>query len=416
MQLGRSYAHPVLAIGVVAVSCAAVLIVEADAPVLVIAAYRMGLAAVPVVKLGAVAIAEALRRAGLQPGEVDEVIMGLVLSAGVGQGPARQAAMAAGIPVAAPATTINKVCGSGLKAVVLAAQAVALGDADVVVAGGMESMNGAPYLLTKARTGYRMGHDTLIDSMIEEGLWCAFEDHHMGVWAENIATEFEVSRQDQDEFAAASHQKAARAWDTGVMAEEVVPVEVPQRKGPPIVFEKDEHFRPDTTVEKLATLRPAFRPDGTVTAGNASGINDGAAAVVVTSRQKAEALGVTPLASIRAYASAGVEPRITGMGPVPAVRKALPKADLEIKDIDLIEANEAFASQSLAVGRELDWDWERVNVNGGAIALGHPIGVSGARILTTLLYEMRRRQAERGLATLCIGGGQGMAMIVERVA
>jgi acetyl-CoA C-acetyltransferase len=374
------------------------------------------LAAVPVVKLGAVAIAEALRRAGLQPDQVDEVIMGLVLSAGVGQGPARQAAIAAGIPVTTPSTTVNKVCGSGLKSVALAAQAVALGDADIVVAGGMESMNGAPYLLAKARTGYRMGNDTLIDSMIEEGLWCAFEDHHMGMWAENIAIEFEVSRQDQDEFAAASHQKAARAWDTGVMAEEVVPVEVPQRKGPPVVFEKDEHFRPGTTAEKLASLRPAFKPDGTVTAGNASGINDGAAAVVVTSRQKAEALGIAPLASIRTYASAGVEPRITGMGPVPATHKALAKAGLELKDIDLIEANEAFASQSLAVGRELGWDWERVNVNGGAIALGHPIGASGARILTTLLYEMQRRQAQRGLATLCIGGGQGMTMIVEREA
>jgi acetyl-CoA C-acetyltransferase len=371
------------------------------------------LAEVPAVKLGAVAIAEAVRRAGVQPSEVDEVIMGLVLSAGVGQGAARQAAMAAGIPVTAPATTINKVCGSGLKAVVLAAQAVALGDADVVVAGGMESMNCAPYLLAKARFGYRMGHDTLVDSMIEEGLWCAFEDHHMGMWAENIATDFNVSRQDQDEFAAASHQKAARAWERGLFAEEVVPVEVPQRKGPPVAVEKDEHIRPDTTVEKLAALRPAFKPDGTVTAGNASGINDGGAAVVVMSRRRAETLGKQPLAVIRAYASAGVEPRITGMGPVPAVRKALAKAGLEIKDIDLIEANEAFASQSLAVGRELGWDWERVNVNGGALALGHPIGASGARILTTLLYEMRRRQAQRGLATLCIGGGQGIAMIVE---
>jgi acetyl-CoA C-acetyltransferase len=372
------------------------------------------LADVPAVKLGAVAIAEAMRRAGVQPSEVDEVIMGLVLSAGVGQGAARQAAMAAGIPVTSPATTINKVCGSGLKAVVLAAQAVALGDADVVVAGGMESMNCAPYLLAKARFGYRMGNDTLVDSMIEEGLWCAFEDHHMGMWAENIATEFKVSRQDQDEFAAASHQKAARAWERGLFAEEVVPVEVPQRKGPPVAFEKDEHIRPDTTVEKLAALRPAFKPDGTVTAGNASGINDGGAAAVVMSRKRAEALGRQPLAVIRAYASAGVEPRITGMGPVPATRKALAKAGLEIKDIDLIEANEAFASQSLAVGRELGWDWERVNVNGGALAMGHPIGASGARILTTLLYEMRRRQAQRGLATLCIGGGQGIAMIVER--
>lgn len=371
---------------------------------------------VPAPKLGAVAIAEALRRAGVKPEEVDEVIMGLVISDGMGQGPARQAAMAAGIPVTSPATTINKVCGSGLKAAALAAQAVALGDADIVVAGGMESMSCAPYLLAKARYGYRMGHDTLLDAMILEGLWCAFEDHHMGMWAENIATEFEVSRREQDEFAAASHQKAARAWERGIFAEEVVPVEVPQRKGPPVLVEKDEHIRPDTTVEKLAALRPAFKPDGTVTAGNASGINDGAAAVVVMSRRRAESLGRKPLASIRTYASAGVEPRITGMGPVPAVRKALAKAGLELKDIDLIEANEAFASQAVAVGRELGFDWERTNVNGGAIALGHPIGASGARILTTLLYEMKRRQAQRGLATLCIGGGMGIAMIVEAVA
>jgi acetyl-CoA C-acetyltransferase len=371
---------------------------------------------VPATKLGSVAIAEALRRAGVQPEDVDEVIMGLVISDGVGQGAARQAAMAAGIPVSSPATTINKVCGSGLKAVALAAQAVALGDADIVVAGGMESMSCAPYLLSKARYGYRMGNDTLVDAMILEGLWCAFEDHHMGMWAENIAIEFEVSRRDQDELAAASHQRAARAWERGVFAEEVVPVEVPQRKGPPLVVEKDEHIRPDTTVERLATLRPAFKPDGTVTAGNASGINDGAAAVVVMSRRRAEALGKKPLAAIRAHASAGVEPRITGMGPVPAVRKALAKSGLELKDIDLIEANEAFASQSVAVGRELGFDWERTNVNGGALAIGHPIGASGARILTTLLYEMKRREAQRGLATLCIGGGMGIAMIVEAVA
>jgi acetyl-CoA C-acetyltransferase len=371
---------------------------------------------VPAPKLGSVAIAEALRRAGVKPEEVDEVILGLVISDGVGQGAARQAAMAAGIPVSSPATTINKVCGSGLKAVALAAQAVALGDADIVVAGGMESMSCAPFLLSKARYGYRMGNDALIDAMILEGLWCAFENHHMGVWAENIATEFEVTRRDQDELAAMSHQRAARAWEKGVFTEEVVPVEVPQRKGPALLVEKDEHIRPDTTVEKLAGLRPAFRPDGTVTAGNASGINDGAAAVVVMSRERAEKMGKKPLAAIRAYASAGVEPRITGMGPVPAVRKALAKSGLEVKDIDLIEANEAFASQAVAVGRELGFDWERTNVNGGAVAIGHPIGASGARILTTLLYEMKRREAQRGLATLCIGGGMGIAMIVEAVA
>jgi acetyl-CoA C-acetyltransferase len=324
--------------------------------------------------------------------------------------------MAAGIPVGSPATTINKVCGSGLKAVAMAAQAVALGDADIVVAGGMESMSCAPFLLSKARYGYRMGNDTLIDAMILEGLWCAFEDHHMGMWAENIATEFEVTRRDQDELSAMSHQRAARAWDRGVFAEEVVPVEVPQRKGPPVLVGKDEHIRPDTTVEKLAGLRPAFKPDGTVTAGNASGINDGGAAVVVMSRERAEALGKKPLAAIRAHASAGVEPRITGMGPVPATRKALAKAGLDVKDIDLIEANEAFASQAVAVGRELGFDWERTNVNGGAVAIGHPIGASGARILTTLLYEMKRREVQRGLATLCIGGGMGIAMIVEAVS
>jgi acetyl-CoA C-acetyltransferase len=373
------------------------------------------LADVPVVKLGALAIVEALRRAGLQPDQVDEVLMGNVLSAGLGMNPARQAAMAADIPVSVPATTVNKVCGSGLKTVALAAQAIALGDAETVVAGGMESMSGAPYLLAKARYGYRMGHNTLLDSMILDGLWCIFGDCHMGVTAENVAAEFEISREDQDAFAVASHQRAASAWETGALAQEVVAVEVPQRRGPPLLVEKDEHFRPDTTVEKLASLRPAFKSDGSVTAGNASGINDGAAAVVVASRQKAESLGITPLASIRCYASAGVEPRIMGMGPVPAVRKALANAGLELKDIDLVEANEAFAAQSLAVGRELGWDWERVNVNGGAIALGHPIGASGTRILTTLLYEMQRRQAKRGLATLCIGGGQGIAMIVERV-
>lgn len=366
-------------------------------------------------QLGAIVVREAVRRAGLDAAQVDECIMGNVVTAGEGQNPARQAALGGGLPPSVAAMTVNKVCGSGLKAVALAAQAVALGDADVVVAGGMESMR-APYLLAKARYGYRMGNDALVDAMILEGLWCAFEDHHMGMWAENIAIEFEVSRRDQDELAATSHQRAARAWERGIFAEEVVPVEVPQRKGPPVLVEKDEHIRPDTTVEKLAALRPAFRPDGTVTAGNASGINDGAAAVVVMSRRRAESLSKKPLASIRAHASAGVEPRITGMGPVPAVRKALAKSGLELKDIDLIEANEAFASQAVAVGRELGIDWERTNVNGGAIALGHPIGASGARILTTLLYEMKRRDAERGLATLCIGGGMGIAMIVEAVA
>ncbi len=391
----------------------AVIVAAARTPV---GTFGGSLSTVPAPKLGAIAIAEAMRRAKVAPEDVDEVLMGNVLSAGLGMNPARQAARLADIPVSVPATAVNKVCGSGLKTVALAAQAIALGDAEIIVAGGLESMSGAPYLLPKARFGYRMGHDTLVDSMIQEGLWCVFSDCHMGVTAENIAAEFEISRADQDAFAAESQQKVGRAWEQGLFVEEVVPVEVPQRRGPPVVVDKDEHPRPDTTVEKLEGLRPAFTSDGTVTAGNASGINDGAAAVVVTSHQRAEALGVTPLASIRCYASAAVEPRIMGMGPVPATRKVLAKAGLELKDIDLIEANEAFAAQSLAVGRELDWDWERVNVNGGAIALGHPIGASGARILTTLLYEMKRRQVQRGLATLCIGGGQGISMIVERMA
>ncbi|HXG42433.1 MAG TPA: acetyl-CoA C-acetyltransferase [Dehalococcoidia bacterium] len=368
---------------------------------------------VPAPKLAATAIAAALERAGLKPDQVDEVIMGNVLSAGLGMNPARQAALAAGIPESVPATTVNKVCGSGLKTVALGAQAIMLGDADVVVAGGMENMSAAPYLLPRARFGYRMGHGELLDHMIKDGLWCALEQCHMGITAENVAREYEISREDQDRFAYESHMKAARAWEEGRFRDEIAPVEVPSRSGTTVV-DRDEHFRPDTTIDKLARLRPAFENGGTVTAGNASGINDGAAAVVLVSRRKAQELGLEPLASVKAYASAGVPPRIMGIGPVPAVRRVLARAGLDLRDIDLIEANEAFAAQSLAVGRELGWDWERVNVNGGAIALGHPIGASGARILVTLLYEMRRRQAKRGLATLCIGGGQGIAMVVER--
>jgi len=371
-------------------------------------------AEVPATRLGAIAIAEALKRAGVKPEQVDEVLMGNVLSAGLGMNPARQAALAAGIPDSTPATAVNKVCGSGLKTVALAAGAIMLGDAEIVVAGGMEGMSSAPYLLPKARYGYRMGHGEVTDHMIKDGLWCSLEDCHMGVTAENIAQEREISRADQDAFAAQSQQKAGRAWETGVFAEEVVPVEIQQRKGT-LIVDKDEHLRPDTTAEVLGGLRPAFAGDGSVTAGNASGINDGGAAVVVMSRQKAEELGVKPLAAVRAYASAGVAPRVMGLGPIPATRNVLAKSGLSLDEIDLIEANEAFAAQSLAVGRELGWDWERVNVNGGAIALGHPIGASGARILVTLLYEMKRRQAKRGLATLCIGGGQGISMIVESV-
>ncbi len=378
-----------------------------------IGSFGGSLADVPVPQLGATVIAAALERAGLSPHQVDEVIMGNVLSAGVGMNPARQAAMSAGLPETVPATTVNKVCGSGLKAVALAAQAITLGDAEVVVAGGMESMSRAPYLLPRARFGYRMGHGEVLDHMIKDGLWCALEECHMGNTAENVARDYEISREDQDRFAYESHMKAARAWQEGRFAEEVVAVEVQGRQGAMRV-DRDEHIRPDTTMEKLARLRPAFVSGGTVTAGNASGINDGAAAVVLASKRKVRELGLEPLAWVKAYASAGVPPRIMGMGPVPAVRKVLERAGLSLRDIDLIEANEAFAAQSLAVGRELGWDWERVNVNGGAIALGHPIGASGARILVTLLYEMRRRQARHGLATLCIGGGQGIAMVVER--
>jgi acetyl-CoA C-acetyltransferase len=366
-------------------------------------------------ELGAVALREALSRAGVQPDQVDEVIIGNVLSAGLGMNPARQAAIAASIPDSVPATTVNKVCGSGLKAVALATQAIILGDADIVVAGGMEGMSSAPYLLPKGRYGYRMGHGEVTDHMIKDGLWCALTDCHMGNTAENIALEREVSRGDQDDFSVQSQQKAAAAWDNGRFSDEIVPVEVKQRKGT-VTVDKDEHYRPGTTAETLSKLRPAFAADGSVTAGNASGINDGAAAVVVMSRKKAEELGVKPMASVRSYASAGVPPRIMGIGPVPATQKVLAKSGLSLDEIDLIEANEAFAAQSLAVGRELGWDWERVNVNGGAIALGHPIGASGTRILVTLLHEMKRRDARRGLATLCIGGGQGIAMVVEGVS
>ncbi|HVP06097.1 MAG TPA: acetyl-CoA C-acetyltransferase [Dehalococcoidia bacterium] len=366
----------------------------------------------PATQLGATVIKEAISRAGIQPEQIDEIIMGNVLSAGLGMNPARQAAIAAGIPDSVPATTVNKVCGSGLKTIALATQAILLGDAEIVVAGGMENMSASPFLLPKARYGYKMGHGEVLDHMIKDGLWCALSDCHMGITAENVATDYEISRADQDEFSAASQQKTAQAWERGAFADEIVPVEVKGRKGP-VVVDKDEHFRADTTAEVLGKLRPAFQPDGSVTAGNASGINDGAAAIVVMSRKKAEELGVKPLASVRSYASAGVPPRVMGVGPVPATQKALAKSGLGIGDIDLIEANEAFAAQSLAVGRELGWDWERVNVNGGAIALGHPIGASGARILVTLLHEMKRRQAKRGLATLCIGGGQGIAMVVE---
>ncbi len=380
-----------------------------------IGTFGGSLAEVPAPRLGAVVIREALRRAGIAPEQVDEVIMGNVLQAGLGMNPARQAAMAAGLPETVPATTINKVCGSGLKAVVLAAQAVLTGDAEVVVAGGQENMSAAPYLLPKARFGYRMGHDQVVDSMILDGLWCAFADCHMGVTAENISERWEISRAEQDAFAAESQRRAAEAIRSGRFNDEIVPVEVTGRKGA-VVVSVDEHPRPDTTVERLAGLRPAFKKDGSVTAGNASGINDGAAAVVVMSRRRAAALGIEPLATIRSWAAAGVDPKIMGIGPVPATRKALARADLDVRQLDLVEANEAFAAQSIAVQRELGLDPEKLNVNGGAIALGHPIGASGARILVTLLAALADTGGRRGVASLCIGGGEGIAVAVERVA
>lgn len=379
-----------------------------------IGTYGGGLAEVPAAKLGEVCIRAALERSAVQPDQVNEVIMGNVLQAGQGMNPARQAAIYAGLPVHVPAMTVNKVCGSGLKSIMLAAQAIRLGDADIIVAGGMESMSRAPYLLEKARFGYRMGNSELVDEMIRDGLWDVFGDYHMGITAENICSDCHLTREELDQFALESQKRAVHAIQAGVFRDEIVPVEVPGKKGSTI-FDTDQQPRSDTSAEVLAKLRPAFQPrGGMVTAGNSSGINDGAAAVVVMSRKKAGQLGVKPMATIRSYASAGVEPRVMGMGPVPATRFALEKAGLKLSDIELIEANEAFAAQSVAVGKELGFEREKLNVNGGAIALGHPIGASGTRILVTLLYEMQRRQSRYGLATLCIGGGQGVAMIVER--
>ncbi len=369
---------------------------------------------VSAVDLGATVIKEALNRAGLKGEMVDEVIMGNVLQAGLGQNPARQSSIKSGLPVEIPAMTINKVCGSGLRAVSLACQIIAAGDADIIVAGGMENMSRAPYVLNDARWGQRMGNNTVVDEMITDGLWDAFNNYHMGMTAENIAEQWKISREEQDEFSAASQQKAEKAIKEGRFKDEIVPVVIPQRKGDPKVFDTDEFPRFGTTKETLAKLRPAFKKDGTVTAGNASGINDGAAALVIMSGEKAKELGVKPLAKIVSYGSRGVDPSIMGYGPFAATKKALEKSGLTIDDMDLIEANEAFAAQSLAVARDLKFDMSKVNVNGGAIALGHPIGASGARILVTLLYEMQKRDAKKGLATLCIGGGMGTAVIVER--
>lgn len=368
---------------------------------------------IPAVDQGALVIKEALRRINLDPGEVEEVIMGNVIQAGLGQNPARQASIKAGIPQEVPAYTVNKVCASGLKTVGLAAQMIKAGDADVVVAGGMENMSAGPYLVPKARWGYRMGAGQLEDAMIKDGLWCAFNDYHMGITAENVAEKYNISREEQDELALRSQQRAEAAIKEGKFKEEIVPVEIPRRKGDPVIFDTDEHPRFGTTMEALAKLKPAFKKDGTVTAGNASGINDGAGAVVVMSAEKARELGLKPLCKVTGFGAGGVDPAYMGLGPIPATRKVLKKTGLAVSDLDLIEANEAFASQCLAVARELELPMDKTNVNGGAIALGHPIGFSGTRILITLLHELRRRGGRYGLATLCIGGGQGAALIIE---
>ncbi|NLN48906.1 MAG: acetyl-CoA C-acetyltransferase [Clostridiales bacterium] len=369
---------------------------------------------VPAVKLGQVAAKEAMIRANVLPEQVEEVIFGAVLQAGVGQNIARQVSIAAGIPDTVPSMTINKVCGSGLRTVSLAAQIIALGDADIVLAGGTENMSAAPYLLPKARWGLRMGDSAVVDYMVHDGLFDIFNNYHMGITAENIAEQWDITREEQDNFALNSQLKAEKAVKGGRFKDEIVPVEIPQRKGDPIVVDTDEYPRFGATIEAMAKLRPAFKKDGTVTAGNASGINDAAAAVVLMSKEKAEELGIKPLVSIVSYASAGVDPKIMGYGPVPATKKALAKANLTIKDMDLVEANEAFAAQSLAVAKDLELNMEVTNVNGGAIALGHPIGCSGTRILVSLIHEMIKRDSKLGLATLCIGGGQGTAMIVKR--
>ncbi len=390
-------------------------VVIASAVRTAIGSFNGALAPFSAVELGAHVISAAVTRAGIAKDSIDEVIFGNVLQAGLGQNPARQAAVKAGLAVETPAYTINKVCGSGLKTVNLAAQAILAGDADIVVAGGMESMTNAPYLLdAKARWGYRMGNGKLTDVMIQDGLWCAFNDYHMGITAENVAEKYSISRQEQDQVAADSQRKAAAAIAAGAFKQEIVPLAVKTRKGE-VTVDTDEYPRAGTTFEALSKLKPAFKKDGTVTAGNASGINDGGAALVIMSGDKARELGIKPLARIRAYAAGGVDPSIMGVGPVPATRKALAKAGLTINDIDLIEANEAFAAQFLAVGKELGFAPEKVNINGGAIALGHPIGASGARILVTLLHALEHNNKKLGLATLCIGGGQGVATIVERI-
>jgi len=389
-----------------------VVIVEATRTA--IGGFQGSLSSVSAIDLGKTVIEQLLNKSGVTPDQIDEVILGNVLQAGLGQNPARLATMKAGLPESVPSMTINKVCGSGLKAVHLATQAIQNEDADIVIAGGMENMSQAPYLTMNARSGFGMGDQKFVDSMVHDGLTCGLENYHMGITAENINDEYGFTREQQDEFAAWSHQKAEQAQVNGYFSDEIAPVYIPQRKDDPIRFDQDEHIRPGTTADKLGKLRPAFKKDGSVSAGNASGINDAAAAVLVMSEAKAAELGLTPLVTIRSNASAGVSPKLMGIGPVPATKKALEKANLSVSDIDLFEMNEAFAAQSLAVQRDLDLPKEKINVNGGAISLGHPIGASGARVLVTLIHEMKRRDVKTGVASLCIGGGQGVATIIER--
>jgi acetyl-CoA C-acetyltransferase len=373
-----------------------------------------GLAKIPAADLGAHVIKGLLAKTGLKPEQISEVILGQVLTAGVGQNAARQAAIRAGLPDMVPAMTINKVCGSGLKATHLAAQAIKAGDAEIIIAGGQENMSISPHVLAGSRDGFRMGDAKLVDTMIVDGLWDVYNQYHMGVTAENVAAKYGVTRADQDAFALASQQKTEAAQKAGKLKGEILPLEIPQRKGAPLVFDMDEYPKHGSTLASLAALRPAFDKNGTVTAGNASGINDGAAAVIMMSAKKAQELGLAPLATIRAYSSVGVDPKLMGMGPVPASRLCLKKAGWSVADLDLMEINEAFAAQAIAVNRQMEWDTSKVNVNGGAIAIGHPIGASGCRILVTLLHEMIRRDAKKGFASLCIGGGMGVALAVER--
>jgi acetyl-CoA C-acetyltransferase len=364
--------------------------------------------------LGAIVVRESVKRAGVTPEQVDEVIMGCVIQAGLGQNPARQAALRGGLPVTVSAVTVNKVCGSGLKAVMMAAQGIQVGDTELVVAGGMESMSNAPYLIPKAREGYRLGNGELIDSMINDGLWCAFDNQHMGCTGEVVASRFSVSRSEQDAYALNSHQKAAAAIKAGKFKDEIVAVETPQRKGSPTIFDTDETVREDTSLDALGKLKPAFKEGGTVTAGNAPGVNDGASAVIVTSLERARSLGAEPMARIVAQATSGTEPELVMMAPVEAMKRVVKKAGWDLAQVDLIELNEAFAVQAVAIIKELSLDPERVNVNGGAVALGHAIGQSGSRLLTTMLYEMKRRDARRGVVALCLGGGNAVAMALER--